>query len=199
MGCFSFFPSKNLGALGDAGIVTTQDKTLAEKIRVLRVHGSKPKYYHSWVGGNYRLDALQAALLNVKITSLDAWTRQRQENARRYEELFRAAGLLEKIQLPKPVYQDPAVPHFHIYNQFVIRTQDRDRLMEFLKKEQIGTEVYYPVPLHLQECFKFLGHRPGDFPEAERAAKETLALPIYPGLSPDQQGWVVDAVKRFFE
>jgi dTDP-4-amino-4,6-dideoxygalactose transaminase len=198
VGCFSFFPSKNLGALGDAGILTTHDATLAEKIRVLRVHGMKPKYVHKWIGGNFRIDTVQAAFLNVKFRKLDTWTRQRQENARQYEALFRASRLRGQILLPKPVYKEARTPHYHIYNQFVVRAKNRARLMDALRENQIGTEVYYPVPLHLQECFKSLGYPRGSFPEAERAAEETLALPIYPGLSRKQQAWVVNSIEKFF-
>jgi dTDP-4-amino-4,6-dideoxygalactose transaminase len=200
-GCLSFFPSKNLGALGDGGMVLTNDPDLAEKIRILRVHGSKPKYYHKFIGGNFRLDALQAAVLNVKLNYLDEWTARRQENARRYESLFAQSGLIEKpgVILPQPVYARTGMLHFHIYNQFVVRVPQRDRLMESLKHHGIGTEIYYPVPFHLQECFRSLGYREGDFPEAERAAKETLALPIYPQLTAEQQQTVVGCIKDFYE
>lgn len=197
LGCFSFFPSKNLGALGDAGLVTTQDAAMAEKINVLRVHGSKPKYHHQWVGGNFRIDALQAAFLHVKFPFLDSWTKQRQDNAQRYEVLFKEAGLQEKIHLPAATFKEEKITHYHLYNQFVIRCTKRDALIEHLKKDQIGSEVYYPVPLHLQECFKSLGYKTGDFPESERAAKESLALPIYPGLTAEQQAWVVHSIKAF--
>jgi dTDP-4-amino-4,6-dideoxygalactose transaminase len=187
LGCFSFFPSKNLGGFGDGGMVVTNDAALAERVRILRVHGSKPKYYHNFVGGNFRLDALQAAVLNVKLKHLDAWTAGRQRNAAFYNRAL--AGL--------PV-ERPAAVHHHIYNQYTIRTNKRDELQAFLKAANIGTEVYYPVPLHLQKCFADLGHKPGDFPQAEAAARESLALPIYPELSEDQLAYVTDTIREFF-
>jgi len=201
LGCLSFFPSKNLGALGDGGMVLTNDAALNEKIRTLRVHGSKPKYYHKFIGGNFRLDALQAAILNVKLDYLDAWTRRRQENAKRYTQLFEESGLLERVGLilPQAVYSEVGVPHGHIYNQFVIRVPHRDRLRAYLQQEGIGSEVYYPVPFHLQECFRALGYREGDFPCAEQAAKETLALPIYPELASEMQSHVVEKIRAFYK
>ncbi len=193
IGSFSFFPSKNLGAFGDGGIVTTSSEEWVEKLKILRTHGSRPKYYHKIVGGNFRLDALQAAVVSVKLNYLDQWTTARQENAARYRELFNEAGLTEIVQLPVEKEER------HIYNQFVIRAPEkRDELREFLKEGEIGTEVYYPVPLHLQDCFAHLGYKPGDFPVAEDAAKETLALPIYPELTDDQQKYVVDRIKAFY-
>ncbi len=200
VGCFSFFPSKNLGALGDGGMVVTNDADVAERLRVLRVHGSKPKYYHKLIGGNFRLDSLQAAVLNVKLNYLDTWTKRRQENARRYLDLFQRANLAANpaIVMPKAVYEGSGVGHYHIYNQFVIRVPQRDQLMAHLKQQGIGSEIYYPVPFHLQECFRSLGYKEGDFPESERAAKETLALPIYPELTNEQQECVVTGVSRFF-
>jgi len=201
LGCLSFFPSKNLGAMGDAGMVVTKDADLSEKIRVLRVHGSKPKYYHKMIGGNFRLDTIQAAVLNVKLNYLDVWTQKRQENASRYIKLFKESGLIEKagLRLPAAVFEDTRVSHYHIYNQFVIRVPDRDRLRDHLKQRGIATEVYYPVPFHLQECFRDLGYKEGDFPEAERASKETLALPIYPELSKTQQSYVINQVSEFYK
>lgn len=187
MGCFSFFPSKNLGAFGDGGMVTTNDAALAEALRVLRVHGSNPKYFHKVVGGNFRLDALQAAILRVKLPYLPAWTAARRRNADRYRRLFADAGLSGKVALPKDV---PG----HIYNQFVIRVPGRDRLQRFLGEKGVGTEVYYPVPLHLQECFGALGRRRGDLPVSEAVAADSLALPIYPELTEDQQAYVVEQI-----
>lgn len=191
MGCFSFFPSKNLGAFGDGGLVTTNDPALAELLRVLRVHGSKPKYYHKIVGGNFRLDALQAAILRVKLKHLLAWTAGRRKNADRYRRLFGEAGLGSKVVLPSDV---PG----HIYNQFVLRVENRDKLQAFLTERKIGTEIYYPVPLHVQECFASLGGKKGDFPVSEEMAATTLAMPIYPELTEEQQKTVVDAVAAFY-
>jgi len=192
LGCFSFFPSKNLGAFGDAGMVVTQDPELAEAVRVLRVHGGKPKYHHGVVGGNFRLDALQAAVLRVKLKYLADWTKARWRNAARYRKYFSEAGLVEQIGLP----EDSAG---HIYNQFVIRCAKRDELRNYLTTRSIGTEVYYPIPLHLQNCFADLGYKEGDFPHAEAAAREALALPIYPELTEAQQGYIVEEIKAFYE
>jgi dTDP-4-amino-4,6-dideoxygalactose transaminase len=192
IGCFSFFPSKNLGAFGDAGMVVTSDAKLAETLRMLRVHGSKPKYYHRMVGGNFRLDALQAAVLRVKLQYLSCWTEARRSQADRYRRLFAAPGLLAWVSLPEDT---PG----HIYNQFVIRCPQRDRLRVFLRERGVETEVYYPHPLHLQECFQSLGYRQGDFPAAEAAAHESLALPVYPELTEDQQQYVVDQIREFYE
>jgi dTDP-4-amino-4,6-dideoxygalactose transaminase len=188
-GCFSFFPSKNLGAAGDGGMVVTNDAQRAEKLRCLRVHGSKPKY--QIVGGNFRLDAIQAAVVSAKLPHLDAWTAARQRNAKRYDQLFGEAGL--------PITLPAVVADRHIFNQYVIRVPARDELQAHLQKKGIGTEVYYPVPMHLQECFTYLGHTAGAFPESERAAKETLALPIYPELTESQAEYVVESVRGFFD
>lgn len=201
LGCFSFFPSKNLGALGDAGMVVTDQAELADKVRILRVHGGQPKYYHKVVGGNFRLDTLQAAVLCIKFKYLDEWTKKRQTNAGQYERLFNDSGLPERgfVTLPRAAYAASGASHYHIYNQFVIRAANRDALRKFLRENDVGTEVYYPVPLHLQECFRSLGYREGDFPEAERAARETLALPIYPEISQEQQQKVVERIAQFYK
>jgi dTDP-4-amino-4,6-dideoxygalactose transaminase len=192
-GCFSFFPSKNLGGFGDGGMVTTDNETLAEKVGILRVHGSKPKYYHKVIGVNSRLDALQAVALLVKIKHLDQWTAKRRKNADYYRESFQKNGLGEFVGLPKV-----AEGNFHIYNQFVIRVNKRDELQKFLIQAGIGTEIYYPIPLHLQECFQYLGYKEGAFPESEKAARETLALPIYPELTTEQQDYIVEKIKEFY-
>jgi dTDP-4-amino-4,6-dideoxygalactose transaminase len=200
IGCLSFFPSKNLGCLGDGGMAVTNDPELAERMKILRVHGSHPKYYHRLIGGNFRLDTIQAAVLNVKLNYLDGWTKRRQENADRYRALFRQSGLLQKgqVRLPEAVYRDSGAKHHHIYNQFVLRVERRDDLIAYLRQKEIGAEIYYPVPFHLQECFRYLGHQEGDFPESERAAKETIAIPIYPELSSAQQTEVVEAMASFY-
>ncbi len=193
IGCFSFFPSKNLGAFGDAGLCTTQDGELAERLRVLRVHGGKPKYYHALIGGNFRIDELQAAVLRVKLKYLDGWTAARQRNAAFYDDAFAAAGLGAKLEPPR------AVPgQRHVFNQYIVRAQHRDGLKSFLAERSIGTEIYYPVPLHLQSCFDHLGYENGDFPESERAARDTLALPVFPELEPSQLAHVVAAVVEFY-
>jgi dTDP-4-amino-4,6-dideoxygalactose transaminase len=192
IGCFSFFPSKNLGAFGDAGMVITNDAHLAEVVRVIRVHGAKPKYHHSFVGGNFRLDALQAAVLRVKLKHLTRWTEMRRHNANRYRSLF------EKMVLSKCV-SAPEDSTGHIYNQFVCRFPDRDRLQSFLREKGVETEVYYPIPLHLQDCFRDLGYRKGDFPNTEAAAGDSLALPIYPELTEAQQSYVVEKIRNFYQ
>ena len=192
-GCFSFFPSKNLGAFGDGGVVTTNSDEWYEKLRKLRAHGSHPKYYHQIIGGNFRLDAIQAAVVSIKLKYLDQWTRGRQENADKYRVLFSDAGLDDTINLP--IEKE----NRHIYNQFVISlAEKRDALRLFLQNEEIGTEVYYPVPLHLQKCFSYLNYQEGDFPVSEYAARHTLALPIYPELTDDQQRHVVEKIKAFY-
>jgi dTDP-4-amino-4,6-dideoxygalactose transaminase len=192
LGCLSFFPSKNLGAFGDAGLVTSNDAALADRVRLLRNHGMEPKYYHHLVGGNFRMDALQAAVLRVKAPRLSAWTEARRRNASRYARLFRESGLDGRVTLP---IEPPG--RRHVYNQFVIRTPDRDRLKRHLDGRGIGNEIYYPVPFHLQPCFAGLGYRAGQLPHAERAAVETLAIPIYAELTESQQAAVVDAIAAF--
>jgi dTDP-4-amino-4,6-dideoxygalactose transaminase len=193
IGCFSFFPSKNLGAFGDAGMCTTQDAELAERMRVLRVHGGQPKYFHALIGGNFRIDELQAAVLRVKLKYLDGWTEARQRNAAFYERAFGAAALGARVVTPQPMPDQR-----HIFNQYTIRVLERDALKSFLSQRGIGTEVYYPVPLDRQECFAYLGGAPGAYPESERAAAQVLALPVYPELNEAQLTHVVASVAEFF-
>lgn len=194
IGCFSFFPTKNLGAFGDAGLVTTADGTLARKLRAIRQHGGEVKYRHEMVGGNFRIDALQAAILRVKLPHLNSWTAARGRNAERYEALFTKADLVGTVTVPARSEDST-----HIYNQYVIRVPERERLRAHLQSSGIGTEVYYPTPLHLQPCFHDLGYRAGSFPVAETAATEALALPIYGELTDAQQSWVVDSIRHFFQ
>ncbi|MGE3819134.1 MAG: DegT/DnrJ/EryC1/StrS family aminotransferase [Isosphaeraceae bacterium] len=191
---FSFYPSKNLGGFGDAGLIATNDPELARKMARLRVHGMEPKYHHHEVGFNSRLDALQAAVLRVKLRHLDAWSDARRAAAARYDELFHEAGLTDVVTLPRALEG-----RRHVYNQYVIRVPSdrRDSLREFLTQRRIGTEIYYPIPLHLQVCFAELGHKPGDFPISEAAALETVALPIYPELGEAAQRHVVSSIARF--
>jgi dTDP-4-amino-4,6-dideoxygalactose transaminase len=192
VGCLSFFPTKNLGAFGDAGMVVTNDDALAERMRILRVHGGEPKYYHAVIGGNFRLDEIQAAVLNVKFPHLEAWHAGRQRNAAYYDRAFAAAGAAQVVTpTARPGYR-------HIYNQYVIRVPDRDRLRAYLGEQGVGTEIYYPVPLHMQKCFAYLGYRPEDCPESAKAASETLALPIYPELAEAQLRHVVDTIAGFY-
>src|SRR5262249_58794208 len=196
VGCFSFYPSKNLGGAGDGGLLTTNDADLADRLKVLRAHGAKKKYYHDVVGLNSRLDSLQAAILRVKFRHLDDWMSARRSNAARYRELFGKTGLLSsgRVSLPQ---ECPG--QFHVYNQFVLRVTDRDKLRAQMKEKGIGTEVYYPVPMHLQPCFANLGYKQGDFPESERAANESLAIPIYPELGAEAQRYIVDVISSFYE
>ncbi len=191
VGCFSFFPSKNLGAFGDGGFLTTNDRALAHRLRLMRNHGAEPKYFHKFVGANFRLDALQAAVLRVKLPRLAAWTEARRRNAERYRQAFAPLAAAGKVVLP---VEPEGI--YHIYNQFVIRLAERDRVRAALDACRVGTEIYYPVPFHLQECFAFLGHSKGDFPAAEAAAAHTLALPIYGELTEAEQHYVVDSIAR---
>ncbi len=193
LGCFSFFPSKNLGGFGDGGMVTTDEAVLADCVRMLRVHGSREKYFHEMVGFNSRLDALQAAVLRVKLKYLAQWTEGRRRNATRYERLFEDAKLQDRVTLPKT-----DAGNYHAFNQFTIRAQKRDGLRAYLKDKGVGNEVYYPVPLHLQSCYRELGYRQASFPVSERAAEEVLSLPIYAELSNDQLTYVVDAIATFY-
>jgi dTDP-4-amino-4,6-dideoxygalactose transaminase len=193
-GCVSFFPSKNLGAAGDAGMVVTNDARRADAIRRLRAHGAHPKYYHKVLGGNFRLDAIQAAVVSAKLPHLDNWTAARQRNAKRYDELFAASGMTSPRSAAAPVVPPVVATDRHIFNQYVIRASRRDDLQAALKRQGVSTEVYYPVPMHLQECFSYLGYRTGAFPQSERAAKETLALPVHPELSEAQARYVVDVI-----
>jgi len=190
-GCFSFFPSKNLGAAGDGGMVVTNDDEFAAYIRILRVHGSKPKYYHSYIGGNFRLDPIQAAILQVKLPHLENWHAGRQKNAEYYDE-----QLADIQEVKTPLIANNR--QYHIYNQYVILVPRRDELMAFLGKKEIGTNIYYPVPFHLQPCFKNLGLKQGDFPASEEAANCSLALPIYPELSKDQLDHVISSIREFY-
>lgn len=193
IGCFSFFPTKNLGAFGDGGMCVTNDAELAQRLTILRVHGGEPKYYHSVVGGNFRLDALQAAVLLVKLEHLDGWTAGRQANARHYAELMTSAGLTDTLTLP------PVMPGRHIFNQFVIRAPRRDALRAHLAERGVGTEIYYPVSLHEQACFAYLNYAADDLPHSSRAAAETLALPIYAELTNQQREYVVEQIADFYQ
>jgi dTDP-4-amino-4,6-dideoxygalactose transaminase len=193
VGCLSFFPTKNLGAFGDAGMCVSNDAALSQHMAVLRVHGGEPKYYHAFIGGNFRIDELQAAVLNVKLRALDGWTEARQRNARIYDEAFAKAALGPRVRTPAV-----APGTRHIYNQYVIRVERRDALRKHLADAGVGTEIYYPVPLHLQKCFDYLGHQAGDLPESERAAAQTLALPIFPELTAEQLRFVVGSIAEFY-
>ncbi|MFO7605307.1 MAG: DegT/DnrJ/EryC1/StrS family aminotransferase [Desulfurivibrionaceae bacterium] len=203
-GCFSFFPSKNLGGVGDGGMIIARDESLAELIKIIRVHGGAPKYHHDIIGGNFRLDPIQAAVLSIKLPHLDSWHQARRDNAALYGRLFSQQGLSgDLLTQPKAVYRAAAeslepLPDFHIYNQYVIRVKDRDALLSFLINQGIGVEIYYPIPLHKQKCLAELGYNDLSFPEAERAAADTLALPIYPEMTDSMQEYVVDRIAAFY-
>lgn len=190
-GCFSFFPSKNLGGVGDGGIVTTNDDEYADFVRILRVHGAKPKYYHSYIGGNFRLDPIQAAILSIKLRYLEGWHKGRQNHAAIYDDAFES---IKEIKTPKIAYKRD----YHIYNQYTISVSRREELMAFLNEREIGTNIYYPVPFHLQPCFKELGYKDGDFPASEHAAKTVLSLPVFPEMTEEQQQFVIESIKEFY-
>jgi dTDP-4-amino-4,6-dideoxygalactose transaminase len=204
-GCFSFFPSKNLGCMGDGGMVVTNSPEMANDIRIIREHGGAPKYHHGVIGGNFRLDAMQAAILNVKLPHLPRWHAGRRRNAGRYKKMFSQSGLTEKgyIVLPQAVYENEADEDkgidYHIYNQYVIRVMERDSLKEYLLSQGVGVEIYYPIPLHRQKCISHLSQSSMSYPEAEKAAAETLALPIYPELTEKMQEYVVDRIASFYK
>jgi len=204
-GCFSFFPSKNLGGIGDGGLITCNDAELAEQLRIIRVHGGAPKYHHGVVGGNFRIDPIQTVVLEIKLSRLPEWHQARRLNAANYHCLFAQTGLLENgaVSLPAAVYQAEGATvgdgcDYHIYNQFVIRARDRDGLLRHLQSNEVGAEIYYPIPLHRQECLAGLGYEEVSFPEAERAARETLALPIFPELTGEMQSFVVEKIAEFY-
>ncbi len=200
LGILSFFPSKNLGGYGDGGMVLTSDEELGRRLKLLRTHGSKNKYFYDTIGGNFRLDALQAAILRVKLKHLNGWHEARMQNALYYDRKIIESGLVENgsVKIPATVYKNSNVRHYHIYNQYVIRANKRNELQEFLKSKGVPTAIYYPLPLHLQECFSNLGYKKGDFPVSERAADEVLALPIYPELHKDQLEYVVSTIEEFY-
>lgn len=200
-GTLSFFPSKNLGGFGDGGMVLTEDEDLAQKLRLLRVHGSRNKYFYDIIGGNFRLDALQAAVLRVKLRHLEEWQQKRIEKASYYDRIFRESGLGEEglVQTPEALYRESGVANFHTYHQYVIRAKNRDSLKKFLDDKGVNTAIYYPLPLHLQKCFAYLGYKEGDLPVAEEAAHEVLALPIYPELTSDQQDFIVSSIRSFYK
>ena len=193
-GCFSFFPSKNLGAFGDGGMITTSDKSLADRIRIIRNHGSNPKYHHKLLGGNFRLDAIQAAVLRVKLKHLEEWTEMRRENAAYYTQRLQELGLTGEKIIPPPVVRER-----HVYNQYVVRAKNRDALREFLGSRGVGTEIYYPKAIHLQDCVIECRYKQGDFPISEKASDEVLALPIYPELNSEDKEYVVSMIKEFYE
>ncbi len=200
-GILSFFPSKNLGGFGDGGMVLTNDEKLAQKLKLLRVHGSRDKYFYDIIGGNFRLDALQAAVLRIKLKHLDDWQRKRREKASYYDRIFTESGLAAEslIQIPEALYKDSGAEYFHTYHQYVVRARERDKLMAFLEEKGVSTAIYYPLPLHLQKCFSYLGYREGDFPVAEKASREVLALPIFPELTADQQDYIASSITEFYK
>ena len=193
VGCFSFFPTKNLGGFGDGGLITTDDQALADALAMLRVHGSRVRYLHEAVGINSRLDALQAAVLQIKLKYLDEWTEGRRRNAERYQQLFDQAKLAEHVTLPHTDSEN-----FHVYNQYTVRVKQRDELRAYLKEKGVGSEVYYPLPMHLQNCYQYLGYRKGSFPVSEQAAEEVLSLPIYAELSQEHQAYVVQMIGEYY-
>ena len=197
-GCFSFYPSKNLGAAGDAGLVVCRNEQFAERLRSCRHHGMGAQYRHDFVGGNFRMDEIQAAILNVKLPDLNDWSAARRKVAAFYSAEFRRLGLEKRIQLPVEPYAEFGLTNHHIYHQYVIRSAQRDELRKYLAGREIETAIYYPLPLHEQPCFEYLGYKAGDFPEAERAARENLALPIYPEISREAQEYVVNCIAEFF-
>ncbi|MBO0696541.1 MAG: DegT/DnrJ/EryC1/StrS family aminotransferase, partial [Verrucomicrobia bacterium] len=199
VGFFSFYPTKNLGAAGDAGMIVCKDKQLAKTLRTFREHGMEPRYFHHVVGGNFRLDELQAAILSVKLPYLEKWAAARRSAADFYGAEIARAGLTEKITTPAEPYRERGITNHHVYHQYVIRTPRRDTLRKHLDKRGIQTAIYYPLGLHEQKCFGYLGYKEGDFPETERAAHETLALPIYPEIPREAQRYVVDAIAEFYD
>lgn len=201
LSAFSFYPSKNLGGYGDGGMVLTDDEFLARKLVQLRVHGERERYFYDFIGGNFRLDALQAAVLSIKLKYLDFWQEKRRERAQYYDRRFSEEKLVEKefIELPRPLYKEKLKGrNYHTYHQYVLRAKERDRLYAFLKEKGVGTAIYYPLPLHLQRCFCYLGYKEGDFPAAEKASHEVLALPLYPELTSEQQDYVISTILDFY-
>ena len=200
MGIFSFYPSKNLGGYGDGGMVVTNDESLYQKTKILRDHGSRLKYFYKSIGGNFRLDAIQAAVLNVKLAYLDQWSQKRQENALYYDQRLQETGLIEKglMGIPPPVLKSTKDKNYHIYNQYTLRLKKRDKLKKFLKENEIGTKIYYPLPLHLQDCFRDLGYKKGDLPASENASKSVLSIPVFPELTPAQKDFVVQKIFEFY-
>ena len=201
LGILSFYPAKNLGAYGDAGMVLTDNQDLADRMRLLRVHGSANKYMYDILGGNFRMDAIQAAILRVKFKHLDSWIQGRQQKAEAYDNCFQAAGLVDKgfVQTPKAVHKNAGLKYFHTYHQYVIRADSRNDLQQYMREQGVPSAIFYPMPLHLQKCFFYLGYKEGDFPESEKAANEVLALPIYPELSEENQEYVVQTIRDFYE